>query len=32
MTKLRSIRSEFTLQYIKLTDYYITRDTQLEDQ
>ena len=33
MTKLHSIQSEFKLQHITLTDYYIiVMDTNLDDQ
>ena len=32
MTKSHSIQSEFTLQYIPITDYYIVKDTHLDNQ
>ena len=32
MTKLHSIYSEITLQYITLTDHYIVKDIHLDNQ
>ena len=32
MTKFHSIQSKFTLQYIALTDYYMEKNTNLDNQ